>query len=158
MGLNHASIGGNRKYHQGLYTPNNPDKYVGDPNNIIYRSSLEKKFCFYCDNNDQIIKWGCETIIITYNDFEGKVHKYYPDFYMEVIYPNSLKLDKFIIEVKPYSETLMPTYPNSPTLSRMRNFEYQLKMYRKNIFKWSKAVEWCKNRDMTFKIITEKNL
>ncbi len=159
MGLNKANIGGNRKYHQGIFTAVNPHKYVGDPSNIIYRSSMEKKFCHYCDNNEQIIKWGSEVIVIPYNDFEGKYHKYYPDFYIEVIYPNIPgKLDKFIIEVKPYLETLMPIIPKVPTLSRMRNFEYQLKMYRKNIFKWNKAVEWSRNRDMTFKIVTEKNL
>lgn len=159
MGLNHASIGGNRKYHQGIFTANNPHKYVGDPNNIVYRSSMEKKFCHYCDNNEQITKWGCEVIIIPYLDHTGKIHRYFPDFYMEVNYPgNKTKYNKFIIEVKPYAETLMPVYPTKPTAQRIKNFVYQLTMYRKNIYKWAKAVEWCKSRDMIFQIITEKNL
>lgn len=35
------------KPHQGRYVPENPKKYVGDRNNIIYRSGYEKRFFLY---------------------------------------------------------------------------------------------------------------
>lgn len=156
MGLNNLKPDANSKFNQGIYIPKFPDKYIGDPTNIVYRSSLERKFCAYCDNNSQIIKWGCETIIIPYNDHNGKPHRYYPDFYIEFAnLKNPQILNKYIIEVKPYAETIPPVIPEKLTGKKAESLEYQLKMYRKNMHKWSKAIEWCKNRDIEFKIITE---
>ena len=40
------------------YKPENPLKYLGNPNNIICRSLWERKFCKYLDKNDNIIKWA----------------------------------------------------------------------------------------------------
>ena len=42
------------------YHPERPEKYVGDAKNIICRSSWERKFCRWCDLNENIIKWGSE--------------------------------------------------------------------------------------------------
>ena len=39
------------------FKPSNPQKYQGDPENIICRSSWERKFCNYCDTNPNILKW-----------------------------------------------------------------------------------------------------
>lgn len=36
--------------------PKNPEKYVGDVNNIISRSSWETKFMNWCDQNPAVIK------------------------------------------------------------------------------------------------------
>ena len=38
------------KYHQGTYKVKDPNKYVGDPNNIVFRSSWELKFMNWCDS------------------------------------------------------------------------------------------------------------
>jgi hypothetical protein len=57
-----------KKYHQGLFHPQNPEKYKGDSNNIIYRSSWELKFMKYCDRNDKILEWGSEEFFIPYLD------------------------------------------------------------------------------------------
>ena len=35
--------------------------------------------------NENIIKWGCEVITIPYQDEKGTFHRYYPDFYIEMI-------------------------------------------------------------------------
>ena len=40
---------------QGYFTPKNPEKYKGDPTNIIYRSGWEFKFFSYCDTNESVI-------------------------------------------------------------------------------------------------------
>ena len=42
------------------YKPNYPNKYKGDANNIICRSSWERRFCSWCDLNENIIEWGSE--------------------------------------------------------------------------------------------------
>ena len=67
--------------YKGKFKPSNPKKYVGNPANIIYRSSWEKKFMFYCDTNPDILQWASEEMAIPYyNPIDKKVHKYYPDF------------------------------------------------------------------------------
>ena len=39
------------------YKPNHPKKYKGDYTNIICRSSWERRFCAWCDLNENIIEW-----------------------------------------------------------------------------------------------------
>ena len=45
MSRNRSNIG-NKKYKQGKYILINKEKYLGDPTNIIYRSSWEFFFFF----------------------------------------------------------------------------------------------------------------
>ena len=52
--------------YKGKYKPSYPKKYKGDPNNIVYRSLWERKFMVYCDNNQNILKWGSEEFIVPY--------------------------------------------------------------------------------------------
>jgi hypothetical protein len=56
----------NGEYRSGKYEPKNPEKYIGDIHNIIYRSSWEYRFCTYCDTNDAIVKWSSEPVSIDY--------------------------------------------------------------------------------------------
>lgn len=157
MGLNNAPT--SSKYHNGKYTLKNPEKYISDPTKIIYRSSLEFRFCRYADLNPHIIKWGSECIIIPYKDKFEKLHKYYPDFYLETVNPNNPAVyNKIVVEVKPLTETMLPIIPEKITVKRLQSLEYQVKMYEKNMRKWAASKEWCKARGFTFQIITEKVL
>ncbi len=64
------------KFHQGLYTPKNPDKYLGKgvPR---YRSSWELVVFRMCDNHPAILGWGSETHRIPYkNPLTGKASTY----------------------------------------------------------------------------------
>ena len=71
--------------YKGRYTPQNPSKYKGDYRNIIYRSLWERKFMVYCDQSNNIIEWGSEEIIIPYlSPLDGRIHRYFPDFYIKV--------------------------------------------------------------------------
>ena len=82
--------------YKGRYTPQNPQKYRGDHRNIIYRSLWERKFMVYCDQSDNIIEWGSEEVIIPYiSPLDGRMHRYFPDFYIKVKQANG-KLKKFI--------------------------------------------------------------
>ena len=57
------------------YKPSFPKKYKGNPNNIICRSSWERKFCRYCDLNENILQWGSEEFFIPYvSPVDRKVH------------------------------------------------------------------------------------
>ena len=72
--------------YSGKFRPSNPKKYRGNPTRIIYRSMWEKKFMIFCDRTRSIVEWGSEEIIIPYRcPTDGKVHRYYPDFYIKVL-------------------------------------------------------------------------
>ena len=69
---------------KGIYKPKNISKYRGDYRNIVYRSGLELKFMRYLDGNDSILKWSSEEIVIPYRSpIDGKVHRYFPDFWVK---------------------------------------------------------------------------
>ena len=140
--------------YKGRYTPKNPKKYKGDYHNIIYRSSWERKFMVYCDNSDNILEWGSEEIIIPYlSPWDGKLHRYFPDFYIKVKQAKG-NIKKFIIEVKPKKQTKPP----KPVSRKTRRWLNEVKTYSINEAKWKYAKEWCENNNMEFKILTEEEL
>ena len=64
------------------------------------------------------------------------------------------ELKKFLIEVKPYSQTIPPVQKNRKTKSLMR----QQAEYVKNQAKWQAAMQWSQKHNQTFVILTEKHL
>ena len=142
------------KTYKGKYTPHNPRKYIGNPSNIIYRSSWERKFMVYCDTNEKILEWGSEEIIIPYlSPWDGKMHRYFPDFYIKAKQSNGT-LKKFIIEVKPKKQTRPP----KPVTRKTKRFINEVKTWSINEAKWKYATKWCESNDMEFKILTEDHL
>jgi hypothetical protein len=147
------------KFHQGKYKIKNVQKYIGDPTDIVYRSSWEYKFMLYCDLNEDILKWGSEVFKIPYVDYLGKSRTYIPDFYLET--RNSTNPDfmnKYVIEIKPEKEIREPEIPKNISEKKLKNLEYELGVWQKNKYKWKYAIEWCNNRDMKFWLVTEKHL
>ena len=141
--------------YKGRYTPKNPQKYKGNPRGIIYRSSWERKMMVYCDTNKAILEWGSEEIIIPYlSPWDGRIHRYFPDFYIKVKqHGGSLK--KFIIEVKPKKQCKPPL--KSPK-RKTKQWYKEVKAWSINSAKWKYATEWCDNNDMEFKVLTEDHL
>ena len=140
--------------YKGRYNPVNPKKYKGNSQNIIYRSLWERKFMVYCDTNDKVLEWGSEEIIIPYiSPWDGKVHRYFPDFYIKVK-QSSGDLKKFIIEVKPKKQTRPP----KPVVRKTKRWIKEVKTFGINEAKWKHATKWCKDNDMEFKILTEDHL
>lgn len=149
----------NSKYKQGFYHPQNPSKYIGDPNNIKFRSSWEYAFCTFLDMNEKILKWACEQPVITYSDLRGKVHRYYIDYYYEICVgddPQNFK--KVIAEIKPSSELDPPSKPTKETGKALESYEYAVRTHIKNKLKFSAAEDYAKKMGMEFVIITEKHL
>ena len=90
------------KSYKGKYKVINYKKYIGDPTGVIYRSLWERKVMVYFDNRKEVKRWSSEEIVIPYrNPFDGKIHRYFPDFYCERVDPETGKIVKEIIEVKP---------------------------------------------------------
>ena len=141
--------------YKGRYFPTNPKKYRGNPNQIIYRSLWERKVMVYCDKNDAIIEWGSEEIIVPYlSPMDGKIHRYFPDFYMKVRQADG-STKKFIIEVKPKSQCKQPI--KNPKRRTTKWFN-EVKTFAINQAKWKSAREFCEDKGMEFKIFTEDHI
>jgi len=140
--------------YKSKYKPNYPNKYKGDPNNIICRSSWERRFCSWCDLNENIISWGSEEFFIPYlSPVDNRVHRYFPDFIIKVK-ESTGQIKTYVIEVKPKRQT----QPPKPKSRMTKGFLYEAKTYAVNQAKWKAADEWCKDRMLEFKIITEDEL
>ena len=142
--------------YSGRYIPKNPKKYKGDPSRIVYRSLWERKFMVYCDQSDNIIEWGSEEVIIPYvSPLDGRIHRYFPDFLIKVKERGGTT-KTYVVEVKPKRQTQPPKRPKNNKATK--TFINEAKTYEVNIAKWKAAVEWCKDRKLEFKIITEDEL
>ena len=118
--------------YSGKFKPKNYKKYKGDPTKIFYRSLWERKFMVYCDNNDAVIEWGSEEIIIPYRSpIDKKVHRYFPDFYIKYVNSKGQAIRE-IIEVKPKSQTLPPKEQKR----RTQKFLREVATYAVNQAKW----------------------
>ena len=136
------------------YKPEYPKKYKGDPNNIICRSSWERRFCRWCDLNESIISWGSEEFWIPYvSPVDNRVHRYFPDFIIK-IKEQTGDIKTYIIEVKPKKQTVPPKQKSRVT----KSFLHEAKTYAVNQAKWKAADEFCKDRMIQFKVITEDEL
>ena len=141
--------------YKGKYRPNNPKKYKGNPSQVIYRSLWERKFMVYCDTNDNVLEWGSETVIIPYvSPWDGKVHRYFPDFIIKAKQTNG-KTKNFIIEVKPKYQCKSP--PENPK-RKTRKWFNDVKNWTINQAKWKYANDFCLDNVFEFKILTEDQL
>ena len=136
------------------FKPLHPSKYKGDPNNIICRSSWERKFCQWCDRKDNVISWASEEISIPYvSPKDNRIHRYYPDFLIKVKEYNN-KIQTYVVEVKPKKQTLPP----KPRKRITKSYIYECTTYAVNQAKWKAANEFCKDNRINFKIVTEDEL
>lgn len=145
-------------YRQGVFTPKNPEKYVGNVNQIIYRSGLERRYMYFFDNNPFIKSWCSEEVVVKYLfDGDGRYHRYYPDFIIEME-TTSGKTKRVMIEIKPFSETQPPKMGKRKTPKALSNYRYQVEMFVKNQNKWEAARSYCQRNNMEFMILTEQDL
>ena len=136
------------------YKPLNPKKYQGNPNNIICRSSWERKFCMWADRKDNVVSWASEEINIPYiSPKDNRVHKYYPDYLIKVKESNN-RIKTYVVEVKPNKHTMPPKKRSRIT----KSYIYECQTYAVNQAKWKAASEFCKDNRIEFKIITEDEL
>jgi hypothetical protein len=136
------------------YKPSYPQKYKGDPNNIICRSSWERRFCHWCDLNESIVSWGSEEFFIPYyNPAKERVCRYFPDFIIKVK-ESSGQIKTYVVEVKPAKQTVPPQKKSRVT----KSYIHECTTYAVNQAKWKAAKEWCADRMLEFIVITEKEL
>ena len=141
-------------YKQGFFKPKFPNKYIGDPTDIVYRSGWEKRVMQSLDDNLNVLRWASEEVVIPYiSPIDNRPHRYFVDFYVEAkLADGSIK--KMLLEVKPAAQTQPPKSPKRKT----KRYLSEVMTYGVNEAKWKAATEYCKDRGWEFKIITEKEL
>ena len=140
---------------KGVYRPRNPEKYRGNPGQIVYRSSWERTFMKYCDLTENIKQWSSEEICVAYKDpVQKKVRRYFPDFIIRYVDTDGLIITE-MIEIKPHKEVVGPEQnPKRKTKSWL----YAVQMYVTNTAKWEAAKAFCEDRGWRFRIVTEYEL
>lgn len=135
--------------YKGKFKPKNTHKYIGDAQNIVYRSLWERNVMRFFDENPNVTEWGSEVVIIPYRcKTDGKLHRYYMDFIFKT------ERGSYLIEVKPKKETQPPKEPKRKT----RRFLKEVMTYAKNISKWEAAEQYANAKGMKFEIWHEDKL
>ena len=141
-------------YKQGFFKPRFPNKYIGDPTNIVYRSGWEKRVMQSLDENTTIVRWASEEIVIPYiSPIDNRPHRYFVDFYVEAKTRDG-KVRKMLLEVKPAAQTQPPKSPKRKT----KRYITEVLTYGVNEAKWKAAREFCIDKGWEFHIITEADL
>ena len=140
--------------YSGQFKPSNPQKYVGDYKNIIYRSSWEARVMTWLDKNPSIVSWASEEVVIPYiSPVDGRWHRYFPDFVVKVKDKNGT-LKTMMLEVKPKKQTKEPEQQKRVT----KRYITEVTTWGVNQAKWKAATEYCLDRNWEFKLITEDHL
>lgn len=142
------------KTYKGKFTPKFPKKYVGDPTNIIFRSSWELRAMKSLDENSNVLEWRSEEVAIPYFDpSTGRYRRYFPDFIVKVKKgENETKV--LMLEVKPKKQTVEPKVQKRKT----KAYITEVTTWATNQAKWKAAQEYCDDRNWEFKLITEDEL
>jgi hypothetical protein len=136
--------------YKGFFKPKNPQKYRGNPTNIVYRSSWECKMMTYVDQHPDVVEWGSEEFSIPYvSPIDGKIHRYFPDFWIK-------KKDNeiLVVEIKPNVQTKPP----KPQKRITKRYVTEVRTWGINSAKWKAAKSYCDDRKWKFIIMDEYNL
>jgi hypothetical protein len=141
---------------KGTFNPQNPEKYAGNPENIIYRSSWELRVMSHLDKNKSVIQWSSEELFIEYFDpTTNRVRRYFPDFVVKVKDRDGIEKIT-MIEVKPEKQTMQPKKPESN--KKIRRYMNEVAVWGKNTAKWKAAEQYCLERGWSFQILTENHI
>ncbi|QIG65733.1 head completion protein [Ochrobactrum phage vB_OspM_OC] len=137
-------------FKQGIYKPLYPEKWV-NPNNIVYRSGLEKKYFKHLERHQAIEKIASEEFYIPYySPVDNKMHRYFVDLMVK-----TKTGEIWIIEIKPDSQTRPP---KNSKRKKQTTFLQEALTYEINNAKWTAAKEFCRKRGYKFLIATELDL
>lgn len=142
-------------YVSGKYKVKNPQKYIGDVSQVIYRSSWERKFCIFCDSSEKVLRWSSEPFEIKYcSPIDKKIHEYFVDFYCKIEQSNGM-IEEYIIEVKPKAQLKRPEPPKKQTLKSVKVYNEQVKTFLINTAKFAAAKAYAAKRGFKFLVVTE---
>jgi hypothetical protein len=136
--------------YRGKFNPKNIAKYEGDFRRIEYRSLWERQVFRFCDDNDAIIRWSSEEVIVPYRcKTDNRMHRYFVD--LKITFKNG---DTYLIEIKPKKETVEP----KKRATKSKGYLTEVLKYVKNMSKWESANEFAQQRGWKFEIWTEETI
>lgn len=142
--------------YKGIFKPKNPQKYRGNPSNIIYRSRWELLVMGRFDIDPNVIWWSSEETIIPYRSpVDNKYHRYFVDFTVRLKTTEGIT-KTLLIEVKPAKQTKPPVIQESKKKSK--RYINEVMTWGVNTAKWKAAREYCKDRGYEFMIMTEAEI
>ena len=149
----------NGKHEQGYYAVINKHKYIGDFNNVIYRSSYERTFYAELDTDPNVLYWCVEPPQLKIKYFNKKKRKwasYFPDaFCVKMVGGVEVKC---LIEVKPKSKLKKPVEPKTNDSKKMISYQRRMDEYNVLDAKRKAAVDFCKIKGMEYIFITENTV
>lgn len=159
MNIKKLQPNSNSGYHQGYYKPKNISKYNG-PLPIIYRSSWERKFCYWCDGNENVISWMSEPFSIRYfNILDNKFHNYFPDFFFKIKRGTDDNgndiIESYVVEVKPKKQLQKPKEPKRKGIKSMENYKKAFETFVTNTCKIDALQKSAKERNFKVMLLTE---
>ena len=144
-----------RKRYKGKFKVKNPQKYIGDSTNVIYRSLMELNFMKWCERSEKVLKWNSEEVVIPYiSPMDKKRHRYFPDFLIQTNKGWTLIEVKPLIQTKPPKKILI----EKVTLKKKRRYVKAVKTWLVNEAKWNAAKKVCEVNGWKFELMTEKQL
>jgi len=166
----------NSRTKQGYYKVQKKEKYIGDANLVVYRSSWEMAFCKWCDYSPSVLRWSSEPIKIPYYDRVSKlneckklgldpnnprnwqVRNYNTDFWVEIDKGDNI-VEKWFIEIKPKNKLKKPVPPPKDSkLKVIKRFNIEAREYLINEAKFAALKEWASRHNTKFYIFTEDTL
>jgi hypothetical protein len=144
-----------RKRYKGKFKVKNPQKYIGDSTNVIYRSLMELNFMKWCERSEKVLKWNSEEVVIPYiSPMDKKRHRYFPDFLIQTNKGWTLIEVKPLVQTKPPKKILI----EKVTLKKKRRYVKAVKTWLVNEAKWEAAKKVCEVNGWKFELMTEKQL
>lgn len=135
------------KARKSEFTPKNPAKYKGTYP-IVARSTWELTVFNSFDQHPNVVEWASESVKIPYqHPFTGEMTIYVPDLLVKYQdKKGNIRVE--LIEIKPGKQTFMEQ-------AKSRTDKRALAI---NHVKWKAAAAWCKRNNITFRILTEKEI
>ncbi len=136
--------------YKGKYKIKNPDKYLGNPSKVVFRSLWERNAFRWCETNPKVKLWNSEEVVVPYKyQVDNKLHRYYVDLLIQMD-----NKDTYLIEIKPKAQTQPPKKRSRKT----KKYINEQLTYIKNQDKWEAADQYAKHKGWKFQVWTEETL
>lgn len=138
------------KTYKGKYRIKKPEKYMGDPKNVTYRSLWERQAFRWCEDRDDVVGWSSEETVVPYVcPTDKRAHRYFID--LKIKFRNGRTV---LVEIKPKKQTIPPKKPSRQT----QKYINEVMTYVKNEAKWKAASKYAADRGYHFEIWTEDTM
>jgi len=136
--------------YKGKYKIKNPDKYLGNPSKVVFRSLWERNAFRWCETNPKVKLWNSEEVVVPYKyQVDKKLHRYYVDLLVQMD-----NKETYLIEIKPKAQTQPPKKRSRKT----KKYINEQLTYIKNQDKWEAADQYARHKGWKFQVWTEETL